>query len=30
MTDPRRVAFGDFDGTLAQRRNLWSGALLDV
>ena len=25
-----RVVFWDFDGTLAQRENLWSGALLDA
>lgn len=30
MTDSQVVVFWDFDGTLARRENLWSGALLDA
>lgn len=30
MSGADRVVFWDFDGTLAQRENLWSGALLDA
>lgn len=30
MTGSERVVFWDFDGTLARREDLWSGALLDA
>ncbi|MEH3077646.1 MAG: HAD family hydrolase [Quadrisphaera sp.] len=30
MAGPGRVVFWDFDGTLARRHDMWSGALVDV